>query len=125
MILKDNLYTVAAIDREGLRADIALCPGCIIYEAHFPGSPVTPGVCIVQAAVELLGLLLGCGCTLVEVSGAKFLHVISPQDMPRVSYVFTGTEFSEGGSLVKARVAVTEPVGGKTCAKLSILCRAS
>ena len=37
---------------------IKLIPSCVIYQAHFPGEPITPGVCIVQMAKELIEELL-------------------------------------------------------------------
>lgn len=123
--MKDNLYTVTCMDRERSAVDVALCPDSIIYRAHFPERPVTPGVCIIQAAVELLGLLHGREYVLQEVSAAKFLRVISPLDMQLVSYVFTKSAPSERGDTVKACVTVLEPAAKQVCAKLTILCQAS
>ena len=41
------------MDHEAMTADIRLLPDNVIYKAHFPEKPITPGVCIVQMAVEL------------------------------------------------------------------------
>lgn len=125
MILKDNLYTVAGMDMENHRAYVTLCRDSVIYKAHFPERPVTPGVCIVQMAVELLGLLLGRKYALLEVSNAKFLSVISPQDMPQVSYAFSGLVPEEDGNVIKANVVVAAMPSGNVCAKLTLLCETS
>ena len=60
MQLKNNLYKI--IRKEGVgpvvNYAIELIPSCVIYAAHFPGEPITPGVCIVQMGKELVEELL-------------------------------------------------------------------
>ena len=56
MKLLNDLYSIISrTDGEG-RCDftIELNPQHFIYKAHFPGEPITPGVCIMQIAKELL-----------------------------------------------------------------------
>lgn len=53
----------------------------MIYRVHFPGQPVTPGVCIIQIVTELLQDFLGCNLRLQEVVNAKFLAVIDPDSV--------------------------------------------
>lgn len=125
MILKDNLYRVTSMDVDNMRVDAALCPGCVIYKAHFPERPVTPGVCIIHAATELLGLLLGRECTLCEVLNAKFLSIVSPQDTPQVSFAFSRLLHGEHADTLKASVAVSSTSDNKVCAKLVLLCKTS
>ena len=36
--------------------NVILNPDHLIYKAHFPGQPVTPGVCILQMLQELLSV---------------------------------------------------------------------
>ena len=38
----------------GMTCRVALNPDHYIYSVHFPGNPVTPGVCLLQMAAELL-----------------------------------------------------------------------
>ena len=56
MELKNNLYKIIRKEGVGPVANYAieLIPSCVIYAAHFPGRPVTPGVCIVQMGKELV-----------------------------------------------------------------------
>ena len=56
MILKNSLYTIEGQQsQEGtVSYDIRLHSDHFIYQAHFPGEPITPGVCVVQIAKELL-----------------------------------------------------------------------
>ena len=56
MVLRDQLYSVYNKKKEGdsFIYTIELNPQHFIYKAHFPTEPITPGVCIVQIAKELL-----------------------------------------------------------------------
>lgn len=124
MVLRDNLYTIVNMDREGSVAEIAMCPDNIIYNAHFPDRPITPGVCVIQMAVELLGQLFGCDYTLQSLSNAKFLHIIGPQDKTNVFYVFSGLVHADDRR-VKVNVVVMSASDKRVYAKMSILCKSS
>ena len=39
----------------GLSAVVRLNPDSAVFKAHFPGFPVTPGACLFQIALDLLG----------------------------------------------------------------------
>ena len=54
--MTDNLYTTINVEdtENGFVAEIETNPSHIIYKAHFPGNPITPGVCIIKTARELL-----------------------------------------------------------------------
>ena len=86
MILKNNLYKISASNIEEKSFNLELVPDCVIYQAHFPEQPITPGVCIIQIASELLNELLQTEYKLTTVSNAKFLAVINPLDTAFVTY---------------------------------------
>lgn len=119
MKLLDNLYTIAKSDSESRVFDLNLNAGCIIYQAHFPGMPITPGVCIIGIASELLGILLGRQPQLVEVVNAKFIATISPVEKPHVTFTFNKLNLDEGARTVKINVIVTADT--VVCSKLSLL----
>ena len=54
MLFKDNLYSIVKQDvgedvaTFGLRLDA----DSVIYKAHFPSKPVTPGVCLIQNVLK-------------------------------------------------------------------------
>ena len=56
----DSLYSVTQSRKTegGFEFDISLFPEHFIYKAHFPGEPITPGVCIIQIATELFSLAM-------------------------------------------------------------------
>lgn len=103
----------------GFSAVVELHPAHFIYAAHFPGNPITPGVCILQIAQELLGERLQCRLTLDAVNNIKYMAVISPAEHPFVTYHFTG--LSVTGDTCKVKVSVED--GPQLFAKLSVTCR--
>jgi 3-hydroxyacyl-[acyl-carrier-protein] dehydratase len=55
-----------------------------IFEGHFPGRPVVPGVCMMQTVQELLELMLQQKVVLKKAANMKFLNMIDPNTHPRV-----------------------------------------
>lgn len=49
-----------------------------IYAAHFPSNPITPGVCFIQIAQDILSIQLQRECTIVGIPNFKLLHVHTP-----------------------------------------------
>jgi 3-hydroxyacyl-[acyl-carrier-protein] dehydratase len=90
-----------------------------IYAAHFPGEPITPGVCIMQIAHELLELHLGKQLDIDIVKNVKFLRIITPTETPVVCYTLQKVSVEE--RLVKAQVNVSYE--GDSYAKLSLVCQ--
>lgn len=122
MKLKNELYKITEKDITATEAcyDIELNPEHFIYKAHFPGEPITPGVCIIQIAQELLEDTLGKALQIVKVKNVKFLSVITPRQTTSVSYrIGKITEDATSGS-VKAQVAVTS--ADEIKAKISFAC---
>ena len=118
MKLKNYLYIEVDTDKESQTVSIELLRDCIIYKAHFPEQPVTPGVCIISMATELLETLSGMSLSLTEVLNAKFLAVINPDVTKSLSYSFPKTT-----SLPDNRIKVSVIVANKTTvfAKLSLV----
>ena len=85
--------------------NIILNPDHLIYKAHFPGQPVTPGVCILQMLQELLSVEMGKQLFIKNIKNAKFISMMSPVTDSRVSVLFTLVEAQEGG--VKAQGVVS------------------
>ena len=61
---------------------INLLPGYCAYEGHFPGNPVSPGVCNIQLIKECAEWLAGRPLFLAFIDKCKFMAVISPQTTP-------------------------------------------
>ena len=76
MKLLDAMYSIVSADGNQLR--LQLHPEHEIYQAHFPGNPITPGVCLVQIVAELAGRQLQRHLTLHRVANLKFTAPVSP-----------------------------------------------
>lgn len=88
-----------------------------IYKAHFPGSPITPGVCVIQVAGELLENKLGRKLYLQSIKNVKFLMVIIPEEGKKIRYSFSN--IVEDESSVKAQVVVSDDA--MVYAKMSLI----
>ena len=84
MILKDSFFFVEQEkERNGLPVfSIRLHPSHTIFKAHFPGSPIVPGVCQIQILSELMEMYSGKKLYLKEVKNIKFLSVLDPIQSP-------------------------------------------
>jgi 3-hydroxyacyl-[acyl-carrier-protein] dehydratase len=120
MKLLDNLYHI--INENNCDVEhtytIKLNAEHFIYAAHFPGEPITPGVCIMQIAQELLERHLGNDLVLETVKNIKFLRIITPTSTPVVCYTLHKIVSEE--DRVKAQVTVS--YNSDTFAKLSLVC---
>lgn len=119
MILKDQLYRILSADSDSRSFELELLPDCVIYKAHFPERAITPGVCIIQTASELLGELTGRQHELAGVANAKYLAVIDPAETPRVTYIFKKISPDEENRTLKVAVEVRH--ADTTYTKLSLI----
>lgn len=121
MKLIDSIYKVISDNRTETSHvfSIELDPEHFIYKAHFPGEPITPGVCIMQIAKELLEESIGEPLELSCVKNVKFLRIISPAEVTELDYVLQ--KILKENDEVKVQVSVT--AGEDTYAKLSLICR--
>lgn len=124
MLLKNSLYTIEKLEKLTSSDEIVggsfllrLNLDHVIYQAHFPGEPITPGVCIVQMGKELMEELLDKSLEVARVKNVKFLSVISPKDTTSITYTFRKIEWSADGKEVKAQIVVTS--GDEAKAKIS------
>ena len=108
MVLQDNLYTILSQQQEDGHHvfHLRLHPEWSIYKSHFPGHPITPGVCIVQTVQELLQRLMHRRLTLVQAKNVKYVAIISPEEVSDLTVSFPKIEQQPDGSLkVQAQVA--------------------
>lgn len=119
MILQDNLFTIVSQQQEEASAmfQVRLHPEWPIYKAHFPGHPITPGVCIVQMVQELLQNLMGRELSLRQAKNVKYVSIISPEEVTELTITFSKIEPQPDGSLkVQAQVANGETLYTKLSA---------
>ena len=120
MTLKNRLYTITDRRHEGdaTHFTLQLNASHVIYQAHFPGEPVTPGVCLVQMAGELLEECLGRKLQLKKAVNVKFLSPVSPVATPSVGFTVSPTPADAEG-LIRSYVKVEHE--GRVMAKMSLI----
>lgn len=109
MQLREHFYTIRQKGGEDASPsyDIRLNAGHFIYQAHFPGEPITPGVCLLQIARELLEDHLQRRLEVKAVKNMKFLAVVSPVETPDVTCRFDKLE--PGTDTIRAQATVLRP----------------
>jgi len=107
MILKDNFYTIQTQTISDGKAEfrVKLNVGNFVYQAHFPNNPITPGVCLIQMAVELFGFLKDESFNIKTLKNVKFTAPINPLEFPEVGFVL---EFAEKESFWQLKVLIKE-----------------
>lgn len=121
MKLQNSLYKIQEHrQHDGVHDfDIRLDAGHFIYKAHFPGEPITPGVCIMQIALEVMEEAVAMPLSVTCVKNVKFLRIISPLEMPELCYSVQKIVVEE--ETVKAQIVVSAADG--VYAKLSMICQ--
>ena len=87
MLLENNYYKVLRAREEGEGKavyHIAILPDCNVYEGHFPGNPVCPGVCNIQTIKECASLLIGKEICISSIKQCLFTAIASPTVCPEV-----------------------------------------
>ncbi len=99
----------------GFRALLKVDPGFMLFPDHFPGQPVLPGICLVQA-VLLAGeaWLGGTALRLGTLKSAKFLGIVRPGD--EIVIEGSATRHDDGSVRIKADLSKR----GKRIAKVSL-----
>ena len=86
-MLLGNFFTIATIEQEDGRAKaiLELNPSHSIFNGHFPGQPVVPGVCTMQMIVETLEKILDKRLQVKSADHMKFLSFIDPRINPALT----------------------------------------
>ncbi|WP_223032196.1 3-hydroxyacyl-ACP dehydratase [Hanstruepera marina] len=83
MLLK-NFYIVNSLNYENgqANASITINKNHVVFKGHFPGNPVTPGVCMMQIIKELSEQVLNKKLFMESASNVKFMAIINPEKTP-------------------------------------------
>ena len=87
----DNLFIIKEIfdTEDGFTATVETNPDHPVYQAHFPGNPITPGACIIQFTGTLLEHKLNCKPWLKTIKNVKFLSSIVPEKGKEVKFLYS------------------------------------
>lgn len=56
------------------------------FQGHFPGNPILPGACLIEAAIQLLSHGVSKNLVLAEVERVKFFSPVNPGDEVRLDF---------------------------------------
>lgn len=86
MLLKD-FYTVNSLDvaESKVSANITINKNHEVFKGHFPGNPVTPGVCMMQIIKELTEQIVEEKLFMQSSSNIKFMAIINPEVNPELN----------------------------------------
>jgi 1-acyl-sn-glycerol-3-phosphate acyltransferase len=106
----NHLFRLERTERtdEALTCHIRLNAAHLVYAAHFPGEPITPGALLVQVVTEALGAALERPWELRRVAQAKFLTPVCPDRVERLVITYTKIERTETGVSAKAVLSGAE-----------------
>jgi len=85
--------------------------GSGIFEGHFPGNPILPGICQLEAVKYIIERTLGCKCRLRQASGIKFFQPI----LPAQEFTLVVNCTNDGDSLLDVRCKGTTGGNNARC----------
>ena len=97
-MLLNDFYTITTQDHQqgSLKASISINKQHRIFEGHFPGHPVVPGVCMMQIVREVMEQSTGKTLRVARAPMMKFLTIINPEQNNQVEVSVTYTEKDNG-----------------------------
>ena len=107
---------------ENIKARFLFPPDFTGFKGHFPGRPVLPGVCKIQAVIAMLETWHQKNICIKEISMAKFFApVFDNQEIVVTTNKITGLPETSGGIKIKASVTSN----GKKISDLQLILTAS
>jgi 3-hydroxyacyl-[acyl-carrier-protein] dehydratase len=85
MLLKD-FYAINTLETVDSRttATITINKDHDVFNGHFPGNPITPGVCMMQIIKEITEIVVSKKLFMISSSNVKFMAIINPDKTPEL-----------------------------------------
>ena len=118
MILLNDFFRILSSTQDETTGnyDIALNPEHFIFKAHFPGNPITPGVCQLRIIEELMSQQSGTPLRLSYIKNIKYINIISPLESPTLLVRLSHIQPTDDGFSLQAVIANNE----QTFTKMSL-----
>lgn len=115
MLLKDfyTLENLTNTEENRYLATILLNPKHDIFKGHFPGNPVTPGVCMLQIIKEISEQITQKPLFLHRANQVKFMALINPETHPQLQLELEISEENEGEIKVKNTTSFDQTIALK------------
>lgn len=107
MLLKDKFYKVINEEKDGTtgKYTVAILPDCNVYDGHFPGDPVCPGVCNIETIKECAMMLTGKDLHIKAIKQCRLTAIATPAVCPEVIISINTTPNADGSYLVIANIS--------------------
>ena len=81
MRLENNFYKIHSIEstENDYKIEVELLGNHPIYEGHFPGQPVVPGVCTLTIIRECIGKILSKAVSFATIKECKYVSALIPE----------------------------------------------
>lgn len=122
-MLLDHFYTILSSelsDSTTWTIQAELNSEHTVYQGHFPGHPVVPGVCLLQLIKECVENIRQQKLQYTQVSSCKFLSAINPIETPHIAVMLVLKETAESTLLLQAEGTVKNECFIKLKAALSL-----
>ena len=121
-MLIEGFYTIEqfAIRGSDIDALITLNPDHEVYQGHFPGQPVVPGVIQLQMIKEILTKAVEKELLFGFISSAKYLSIIVPSDNPQLEISIHYEPTDTGDYMIRGQIGSGETVFTKIRGILSV-----
>lgn len=102
MLLENKYFKVES----GRTADgtahfhVRLLPDCDVYHGHFPGNPVSPGVCNIEMIRECFCLSIGAEPRIKTIDRSRLTAIASPTASPEMDVDMSWTKDDRGWHLL-------------------------
>jgi 3-hydroxyacyl-[acyl-carrier-protein] dehydratase len=84
-MLLDNFFTITDITISQTKDEaiikVKLNPNHNIFDGHFPGTPIVPGVCFIQMIKEILTKIVNADLILISSKNIKFQNLVNPLNL--------------------------------------------
>lgn len=107
MLLENKFYKVLSEERNedlGAKYHLAILPSCSVYDGHFPGDPVCPGVCNIETIKECAMILTGEQLRYETIKQCRLTALATPTVSPEVD-VLVNLTANDKGYLLQATIA--------------------
>lgn len=111
MLLKDKFFTIVKEDKSSDNActfHVKLLDDCECYKGHFPGNPVSPGVCNVEMIRECAELLTGKDLKIKGIKVCRLTAIASPVVSPELAVSVNLTPGTDENYTVTADISDAE-----------------
>ena len=91
-MLLDNFFEISEINRvenNKLSVSTLLNPSHQIFEGHFPGNPIVPGVCLTHMITEILSGYFKKQLLLGTADQIKFLAIVNPNENKVLNFLIS------------------------------------